>query len=125
MKTKKWLRPKNAKLMLILIAAILSLILIELYLPKPNPDNLDISCTTDADCRLEVPAALMKCERCDPYGCQFYNAESSEVVAVNKQWKPNCPPRNLGQMCVLCIGGIRENGYEAKCLNNQCIKAKK
>jgi len=82
----------------------------------------DLECRKDKDCRLEVPEKLSECLQCDAYGCQTYSGDDEEVVGVNKHWRPKCPIKNIPKMCPTCIGGINNLGFEAKCINNQCIK---
>ncbi len=102
-----------------------------LYLLNPLinriiPDNLDISCNVDSDCRLAVPLELSRCRLCDAYDCKSYNAEDDKVIAINKDWKPRCffsKPKKY--ICLACIGGINIKDYETECQNNKCIKIKK
>lgn len=93
---------------------------------KIFPDIPDKSCQIDSDCILAIPSKLSECSLCDPYGCKFYSAELNEVVAINKDWKPRClfsEPKNV--ICLMCIGGIEQKDYEAKCVNNRCVKVRK
>ncbi len=90
------------------------------------PDIPSKFCQVDSDCVLAIPSKLSECSPCDPYGCKFYSAESDEVVAINKNWKPRClfsKPKNV--VCIMCIGGIRQKNYQPECVNNECIKVKK
>ena len=83
------------------------------------------SCLNDYDCILAMPSRLSACAICDPYDCRNYSDSLKEVVAISRRWEPRCifskPP---GACLNACVGGIQQNEYEARCLNEQCIKAK-
>ena len=89
---------------------------------KVIPDIPDKSCKVDSDCALKVPSQLSKCLPCDPLGCRIYSAESDEVVAVNKNWRPRCLFYQRRRYCIACEGGISTFGYKAECINNTCVK---
>lgn len=83
----------------------------------------DTSCEIDNDCRLDVPSDLSKCLLCDSYSCRIYDGSENVVVAVNKNWYPDCPEVNMSNMiCPTCIGGINSINYSARCIENQCTK---
>ncbi len=132
------MRQETAAALLILAVAVLAaanlLGILGFLNPAINsaiPDIPDASCRTDDDCTLAIPAILSGCLPCDPYACQLYDAERSDVVAVSKDWKPRCAfsTRSIGDACILCAGGVADNwrdgNYTAKCRNSRCAKVRR
>ncbi|MBI2543227.1 MAG: hypothetical protein HYW24_03515 [Candidatus Aenigmarchaeota archaeon] len=97
-------------------------------LNKIFPQNPDISCRIDSDCKLHVYPEWSGCRVCG--NCEIYKINDSKVIAINKEWRPFCPyPRPL-IACGLCIGGIADSDNKlltdlssnVKCIENRCQK---
>ncbi len=95
------------------------------YLEIGN-EKVDIFCEVDEDCTLSVPSKLLECLPCDSLGCNLYDVSDAEVIAVNKNWNPDCPePENSDELvCAHCAGGISsEKTYTSpRCINWICQK---
>lgn len=89
-----------------------------------NLTSFDISCNEDSDCKLDIPSELIKCNLCDRYGCKNYNVNDKEVIAINKNWAPNCLSRDINNnlACTACIGGLIQGNASVKCIENKCKK---
>ncbi|UCD02980.1 MAG: hypothetical protein JSV63_04335 [Candidatus Aenigmatarchaeota archaeon] len=94
------------------------------------PQNPDISCKVDSDCTLHAHPEWSQCRICG--SCRNFNLNDSEIIAINKEWRPFCPfPRPAG-FCLACIGVIYDPSGEivtydyidsyVKCIENKCQK---
>src|SRR3989344_5759885 len=95
--------------------SVLFLIAVIFFVSVVYAVEYNASCNVNSDCKLDVPSKLSECLQCDSYGCLFFDLNSSEVVAVNKSWTPNCTEREPPDACATCVGGLVGSGYESRC----------
>jgi len=98
------------------------LYLLNPYLNRLFPPKIDTYCQSDEDCILALPTESLNCG-CP--SCKNYKASNSEVIAINKNWKPRClfrTPRNI--VCLACITIIDPEDYRTVCQDKKCHKLK-
>jgi hypothetical protein len=106
---------KSIKIFLIAVSIIIILLLIYFVLitffssPVNNFLNRLVAGVPDTNCNVDSDCAI-KITSCFPCDCGSFEA-------VNKDWKAFCPLKYpFIMLCKPC------QGYDAKCLENKCIK---
>jgi len=86
------------------------------------PQNPDVSCTVDDDCKLSVSEEWTTCRVCR--SCESFDISDEKVISINKDWKPFCPfSHSVLLACRACLGGITDaEATSAKCIDNTCQK---
>ena len=128
---------KNKIIILISIIAIIAVLLInnlnkstkqnvvsnnQLIIENPSHYNIEARCLEDSDCTIIYGYDGNKCPNCP--SCAQLKPEDNSTIAVRKDWKEDCPPKNPLILCVNCISPltIEEFTAETKCLGNICHK---
>src|SRR3989344_8506590 len=84
--------------------------------------NIDARCSEDSDCTIFYGYEGIKCTHCN--SCITLKPEDNLTIAVRKDWKDDCPPRDPLILCLQCISPLTITDYtaEAKCIKNICQK---
>lgn len=84
------------------------------------PQTPDISCRVDSDCKMLIDLEW-SCNSCG--SCKTYDVNSIDVIAINKEWKPLCPFKEIQAACLACVSEIENYDLiSIKCINNKCQK---
>jgi hypothetical protein len=114
---------KTIIIIIVVILTFLALSYLDFLYPlnKIFPQNPDLSCNQDSDCKLIIYPEWAECRACD--SCASASVNDSRVIAVNSNWIPFCPFPYGPTTCPKCEGGIiGYNQSQIKCVNHQCQK---
>lgn len=122
---------------MILIIVILGVTIIKLKYSTQNQDisenkliiknlpqyNIEAECSSDDECTLQYGYDGNKCNNGCPSCAKFY-PEDNTTIAIRKDWKDDCPPKDSMTLCLQCIGAIDSTEFtaEAKCIQKTCQK---